>query len=141
MEHECAKKHEDSKDCPAQEVDSECLMEHRSYSGENACSGNKDCRERKPEGAVGGEGGSTKGVISPELPHTRAKLGKTTIEECQADDDSGSCSRKPAGVDAAEDKCSKCKATKAKGSGISDGYHCGFRTSCYNLGHKVPTFH
>src|SRR5437763_285045 len=135
MEHECAKKHEDSKDCPAQEVDSECLMEHRSYSGENACSGNKDCRERKPESAVGGEGGSTKGVISPELPHTRAKLGKTTVEECQADDDSGSFIRKPASVDAAEDKCSKCKATKAKRSRISNCLRYDSRTFCCNLSH------
>src|SRR5437764_10842320 len=110
-------------------------MDYRSYSGENACSVNKDCCERKPEGAVGGEGSSTKGVISPELPHTRAKLGKTTVEECQADDDSGSCSRKPAGVDAAEDKCSKCKATKAKRSRIGDGRCYNSRTFCCNLSH------
>src|SRR5256884_3990115 len=98
-------------------------MEHWSYSGENACSGNKDCRERKPEGAVGGECGSTKGVISPELPHTREKLGKTTVEECHGNGNTACTCGKKAGIGAREDESCKGEGTKAKGSGISN-YWC-----------------
>src|SRR5207244_6471733 len=118
-----------------QHVESEFLMECWSHCGVNACSGKLDCRVRKPEGSIRSEGCRTKGVISPELPHTRAKLGKTTVEECHGNGNTACFIGKKAGIGAGEDESCKGEGTKAKRSGISNYWCYDSRPFCCNLSH------
>jgi hypothetical protein len=78
---------EESDDGPSNEIDSESTAQLRrafvSRSGTGARP--EDGGIREPEGTIGGESGSTKGVALRELPHAGHELGETTTENSHAD--------------------------------------------------------
>jgi len=81
--------HDGGEDEPSHEVDTKRIVElaggGTTESSEDTRAGNEDRAEREPEATIRGEGSSTEGVSTCELPHTSEELAETTDTEGHSD--------------------------------------------------------
>lgn len=89
---EGAEQEDEGEDTPHGQVDGESIVEHVALalvSRENLELRNVKNAERKPEGAVGGEGRRTESVTARPLLDTGNDLSETTVAESETKDDVG----------------------------------------------------
>src|SRR5450755_38568 len=137
---QCTDEHDCGEYRPAQEKETQSLRENSSFDelSRDAAAWEEGKAYGKPECAIGREGCSTEGIAGLELPHACAELSDTAIEECEANDNAGRA-RKPARVNATEDKGCKGEGAQAKGTGVCDNRCrccCAAFGFCCILGHE-----